>query len=1121
MQSEMIASAINAALAGLKDFQRATVDTVYQRLFVADQKSMLVADEVGLGKTIVAKGIIAMALRERLKKGINTPFKVTYVCSNQIIADENVAKLNIFPEIDLVQSLVRRIAYLAYAPGQDNTNYAQNLVLNVLTPGTSFRVSSGTGTQYERAIIYSLLSEDAEMASRRNGLACLLRGSVQKEIDDLRRWMEDQRRWQLRDGLAEPFLDSARKRTLKPKDAPSAYALLGASEAKKLSLYEATFQMSEILRANNENMHRQACNEVGGALRRTLIDACLRYVDADLFILDEFQRFRNLIDPDSMEEETEIARRIFNNRRARILLLSATPFKAFTGDIDLSNGEDHYRDFRTVIRFLTGDDEITLHKYDSHRQALYHQLFSLQKGALELDSLHREEIERILRPIICRTERQIVAADAGAMISDKWRRELLRFDLRDVHNYIATDQITKWMSLAYEGKRHVIGRPVAYCKSAPHPFSYLDGYALKRLLKDCRRNDGVRTALRNNPDAWLDLRKINRYKLVVGTSCDHKSLLCSHAPLMKLVEEAIGPSGSKLLWIPPSLPYYKLEGAFKDTLGFSKTLVFSGWIMVPRMIASLLSYEVERQTIGNPKSREEEREASARRYFIPRDKPNYKRHPVPLLVFRSEEKDVTTAKSMSNFCTIYPSITLASIYDPAVEQAQHKSANEVRKALSDRISATIKEAELCKFENREGFPEKWYWAAPALLDWANKSSRLIISYWISDLLESWSKADHEAVGKRLHWEELQRGFLNPEQLKLGRMPHDLGEVLADMAMGSAAIVSLRTLLQLFPENNERVTKEHLRGAYEIADEFLNLFNKPESICAVRMAYEPQDYWRQVLRYCADGCLQSVMDEYGHLTKGQKTTMKSTIEHIVNTVNITVSSINVDSLATFIKGKPQRMRCHYAVDFGNQKLETEEGQKRATNIRENFNSPFRPFVLATTSIGQEGLDFHQYCRKIVHWNLPGNPIDLEQREGRINRFKSLVIRQELAHKYGPRLGSEPKNREIWEDIFKIAQKEEQTSKGKCELVPYWHVDTEKVKIERIIPMYPFSRDQGKLDTILKTLALYRLAFGQPRQVELIEHLLAKDFTPEEIESIRKNLLIDLSPVSYGSRTEQES
>jgi SOS response regulatory protein OraA/RecX len=53
----------------------------------------------------------------------------------------------------------------------------------------------------------------------------------------------------------------------------------------------------------------------------------------------------------------------------------------------------------------------------------------------------------------------------------------------------------------------------------------------------------------------------------------------------------------------------------------------------------------------------------------------------------------------------------------------------------------------------------------------------------------------------------------------------------------------------------------------------------------------------------------------------------------------------------------------------------------------------------------------------------------------------------------------------------------------------------------------------LATILKTLAIYRLAFGQPRQVELIEHLLKKQFDPEEIEAIRKNLMIDLSPISY--------
>ena len=42
------------ALAGLKDFQRTTVEYVFQRLYGSDSTSrFLVADEVGLGKTLV------------------------------------------------------------------------------------------------------------------------------------------------------------------------------------------------------------------------------------------------------------------------------------------------------------------------------------------------------------------------------------------------------------------------------------------------------------------------------------------------------------------------------------------------------------------------------------------------------------------------------------------------------------------------------------------------------------------------------------------------------------------------------------------------------------------------------------------------------------------------------------------------------------------------------------------------------------------------------------------------------------------------------------------------------------------------------------------------------------
>src|ERR1051326_8792241 len=64
-----------------------------------------------------------------------------------------------------------------------------------------------------------------------------------------------------------------------------------------------------------------------------------------------------------------------------------------------------------------------------------------------------------------------------------------------------------------------------------------------------------------------------------------------------------------------------------------------------------------------------------------------------------------------------------------------------------------------------------------------------------------------------------------------------------------------------------------------------------------------------------------------------------------------------------------------------------------------------------------------------------------------------------------------------------------------------------------PFYPFSRDRAKLSSILRTLAIYRLAFGQPRQSELIEHLLNKHLPKEKIGEIREKLMVNLSPISY--------
>lgn len=44
-------------------------------------------------------------------------------------------------------------------------------------------------------------------------------------------------------------------------------------------------------------------------------------------------------------------------------------------------------------------------------------------------------------------------------------------------------------------------------------------------------------------------------------------------------------------------------------------------------------------------------------------------------------------------------------------------------------------------------------------------------------------------------------------------------------------------------------------------------------------------------------------------------------------------------------------------------------------------------------------------------------------------------------------------------------------------------------------------------------MYRLAFGQPRQAELVEHLLEHDFSSDEITQILDTLMIDLIPISH--------
>ena len=153
----------------------------------------------------------------------------------------------------------------------------------------------------------------------------------------------------------------------------------------------------------------------------------------------------------------------------------------------------------------------------------------------------------------------------------------------------------------------------------------------------------------------------------------------------------------------------------------------------------------------------------------------------------------------------------------------------------------------------------------------------------------------------------------------------------------------------------------------------------------------------------------------------------------------------------------------------------------------------------SGIGQEGLDFHWYCRKIMHWNVPSNPQDMEQREGRINRYKCLAIRRNIAKKYTSIYD--------WNKMFQQAFEELEGDLGG--LIPYWCIPVEEFdnpeKIERIVPMYPLSSDREYYERMNAVLSLYRLTMGQPRQEELIT--MFKNLTVEQTEK----MLFNLSPI----------
>ena len=98
-------------------------------------------------------------------------------------------------------------------------------------------------------------------------------------------------------------------------------------------------------------------------------------------------------------------------------------------------------------------------------------------------------------------------------------------------------------------------------------------------------------------------------------------------------------------------------------------------------------------------------------------------------------------------------------------------------------------------------------------------------------------------------------------------------------------------------------------------------------------------------------------------------------------------------------------------------------------------------------------------------------------------------------------------DVWHALFEAALEQSSDSSG---LVPYWLFPlADGAHIELHVPALPLSRDVDQFKALKRSLAVYRMVFGQPQQDDLMTFLLER-CTSETLRDIEPFLRIDLSP-----------
>lgn len=1020
---------VDAVMAGLKGFQRNAVDHVVEQFYGEGSASrsgrFLIADETGLGKSIIARGVIAKAIEHLQHVDDVDRIDIVYVCSSLDLATQNLRRLNVTGEEHV--AVTTRLTMLAKESARlrgTATGGGKKVNLVSFTPGTSFSEGSWRqGSAPERALLTLILDRIANRThSDRRVTRLLLHGAV-----------TDPQRF---DNVYVKPLSASMPHGVDDVILQTFHRMITESGAldRFISLRDEVRYRRSI---PVEIWHR--VRNLLAELRQALAKAGVDTLEPDLVILDEFQRFRHLLESPDASDAAELAHALFQYKHAKVLLLSATPYKPFTNRDD--SDESHYEDFLATVRFLAGGGA-GAEKPVADALAAYRR--DLVSGADAVSSARRVSEE--LLPLMSRSERPPIAE---------------REDMVEVrHLEVAppsVEDIQDWAALRTLGS--AVDSPVSleYWKSIPYFANFMDGY---------RTADRVRARLEAGDapvvEALARTRSLSKSSIEAFEPLD-----LGHGYLRALAEESLEQGWWKMLWMPPTMPYLEPGPVYGsiDAGRLTKRVIFSAWNGVPTAVASILSYEAERRVAGDQK-------------VIHGNTPEDRARVAQRLQYRVADE---RAASMTTLALFWPHPALAEIGDPV------EAARAASKAVSaQRLGDVIRE----RLPAGEGEAEQ---AWEALFTRPGYLPESLVGLSAEDLLAS-DDDNARVTGLMEH----ARTALDVAQTVERVLDHDDLPLLAAHAPGNIAYRALRGLAGM------TATPAGIwRAALKLARGIRLLFNRPESIALLVTLYgDDLPYWRRVLDYCADGNLQAVLDEYLFQLWSEIGGGDVDDDALMELVRRATDAMGLRSARYEAhEATPQRetisFTSRFALRYGG-KYAAESDDKsgvRQGEVRAAFNSPFAPFILASTSVGQEGIDFHWWSHAIVHWNLPSNPVDFEQREGRVNRFAGHAIRKNVAAVHWPDVLASD-DRCVWRAAFSAA---ENSDNDLGEFSPWW-IYPGSARIHRVLAHFPLSRDAMKYETLRSALTLYRLTLGQPRQEDMVDMLAKRGVDAQSIPTI---------------------